>query len=103
MAQLTMLSAWNKYIQIHLIIYSCRCVGIGVDVHVHRISNRLGWVKDTKTPEETRLDLEGWLPFENWGPINKLLVGLGQTVCTPLRPKCKDCKVSDLCPSAFKE
>jgi endonuclease-3 len=92
MAYLLMTHAWNK------------TEGIGVDVHVHRISNRLGWVT-TKSPEETRLALQGWLPKEYWGQngVNKLLVGFGQTVCLPVGPKCGQCKVNDLCPSAFKK
>lgn len=83
--------------------------GICVDTHVHRISNRLGWVsfsgtkQNTKTPEETRKALEAWLPKEEWVPINPLLVGFGQTICTPLRPRCGECLVSSTCPAAFKE
>ncbi|XP_022145216.1 endonuclease III homolog 1, chloroplastic-like isoform X2 [Momordica charantia] len=96
-AHLIMIMAWNDV------------QGICVDTHVHRISNRLGWVsgkgskQKTSTPEETRVALELWLPKEEWVPINTLLVGFGQTICTPLRPKCGNCSVSDLCPSAFKE
>ncbi|KAJ9073402.1 alpha,alpha-trehalase nth1 [Entomophthora muscae] len=73
-------------------------IGIGVDVHVHRITNRLGWVQ-TKHPEETRASLESWLPEKWWKAINFLLVGLGQTVCYGNRPRCYACPVSDLCPS----
>ncbi|KAI0494241.1 hypothetical protein KFK09_024373 [Dendrobium nobile] len=82
--------------------------GICVDTHVHRICNRLGWVsrlgtmQKTRSPEETRVCLQKWLPKEEWDPINPLLVGFGQTVCTPLRPKCDICTVNNLCPSAFK-
>ncbi|KAI0648440.1 DNA glycosylase [Trametes meyenii] len=77
-------------------------VGIGVDVHVHRITNRLGWHKPpTKTPEETRLNLQSWLPVELHPEINHLLVGFGQVVCLPVGPKCDQCELSDgLCPSA---
>ncbi|KIL68495.1 hypothetical protein M378DRAFT_120602 [Amanita muscaria Koide BX008] len=78
-------------------------VGIGVDVHVHRITNRLGWHKPpTKTPEETRLNLQSWLPVDLHPEINHLLVGFGQTVCLPVRPRCDSCLLSDngLCPSA---
>ncbi|XP_042966590.1 endonuclease III homolog 1, chloroplastic-like isoform X5 [Carya illinoinensis] len=57
----------------------------------------------TSTPEETRQALQLWLPKEEWVPINPLLVGFGQTVCTPLRPNCGMCSVSDFCPSAFRE
>ncbi|TBU40249.1 DNA glycosylase [Dichomitus squalens] len=78
--------------------------GIGVDVHVHRITNRLGWHKSpTKTPEETRLNLQSWLPVELHPDINHLLVGFGQTICAPVGPKCDQCELSDgLCPSARK-
>ncbi|THV06921.1 DNA glycosylase [Dendrothele bispora CBS 962.96] len=77
--------------------------GIGVDVHVHRITNRLGWHKPpSKTPEETRLNLQSWLPKEFYLEINYMLVGFGQTICTPVGPKCDQCTLSseDLCPSA---
>eukprot|EP00268_Persea_americana_P056195 TRINITY_DN6602_c0_g1_i5.p1 TRINITY_DN6602_c0_g1~~TRINITY_DN6602_c0_g1_i5.p1 ORF type:complete len:107 (+),score=13.27 TRINITY_DN6602_c0_g1_i5:208-528(+) len=57
----------------------------------------------TLTPEETRVSLQSWLPKEEWVPINPLLVGFGQTVCTPLRPRCGQCAINNLCPSAFKE
>ncbi|CAK9157880.1 unnamed protein product [Ilex paraguariensis] len=83
--------------------------GICVDTHVHRICNRLGWVsrpgttQKTSSPEETRRSLQLWLPKEEWVPINPLLVGFGQTICTPLRPRCGMCSVSGFCPSAFKE
>jgi len=75
--------------------------GIGVDVHVHRITNLWGWCK-TKGPEETRKSLEGWLPKSKWNEINHLLVGFGQTVCLPVGRKCGECKLADrgLCPSA---
>ncbi|CAI0541143.1 unnamed protein product [Linum tenue] len=69
MAHLVMQIAWDN------------AQGICVDTHVHRISNRLGWVSRPGTKQ----------------------VGFGQTICTPLRPKCEMCSVSDLCPSAFKE
>lgn len=74
--------------------------GIGVDTHVHRISQRLGWVKYDlkKTPEQTRMELEEWLPREYWAPINPLLVGFGQTLCLPIGPKCDDCPARHLCP-----
>ncbi|KAK8930856.1 hypothetical protein KSP39_PZI016118 [Platanthera zijinensis] len=97
MAYLVLNVAWNNV------------QGICVDTHVHRISNRLGWVaqpggvQKTRSPEETRISLQKWLPKEEWDPINPLLVGFGQTVCTPLRPKCSICIVNQLCPSAFKE
>ncbi|KNE57495.1 hypothetical protein AMAG_03203 [Allomyces macrogynus ATCC 38327] len=73
--------------------------GIGVDVHVHRIANRLGWVK-TAQPEQTRVALESWLPKDMWRAINPLLVGFGQVHCLPIGPRCESCPVQSLCPSA---
>ena len=70
--------------------------GIGVDVHVHRITNRLGW-NTTKTPEDTRKALESWLPVEKWISINPLLVGFGQLHCLPRNPKCNECPVRNYC------
>lgn len=88
MAYLAMQFAWHQN------------VGIGVDVHVHRIVGRLGWVEHSKSPEETRKALEEWLPSEYWTEINPLLVGFGQTICLPMRPLCSQCKLKDICPSA---
>jgi len=80
-----------------------RTEGIGVDVHVHRITNLWGWHK-TKGPEETRLALQAWLPKELWYEINWLLVGFGQTVCLPVGRKCGDCQLGlkGLCKAAEK-
>ncbi|KAL5636213.1 hypothetical protein ACGC1H_004882 [Rhizoctonia solani] len=78
-------------------------VGIGVDIHVHRITNRLGWHKPaTTTPEQTRLNLQSWLPRNLHAPINPLLVGFGQIICLPVGPRCDSCLLSaqGLCPSA---
>ncbi|KAI4517918.1 DNA glycosylase [Schizophyllum commune] len=77
--------------------------GIGVDVHVHRITNRLKWHNPpTNTPEATRANLESWLPKELWGDINHMLVGFGQEICYPVNPRCDQCTLRDkgLCPSA---
>uniref|UniRef100_A0A665SVB8 Endonuclease III-like protein 1 n=1 Tax=Echeneis naucrates TaxID=173247 RepID=A0A665SVB8_ECHNA len=80
MAHLAMSIAWDQV------------SGIGVDTHVHRISNRLGWLrKPTKSPEETRKALEEWLPRELWRETNWLLVGFGQQVCLPVNPLCSVC------------
>jgi endonuclease-3 len=81
MAYLCMSAAWGTD------------VGIGVDVHVHRITNLWGWHK-TKNPEETRYWLEGWLPKDRWHEINKMLVGLGQTVCLPIGRRCGECDLA---------
>ncbi|XP_036962906.1 endonuclease III-like protein 1 isoform X1 [Acanthopagrus latus] len=91
MAHLAMDIAWDQV------------SGIGVDTHVHRISNRLGWLKKpTKNPEETRKALEQWLPRELWSEINWLLVGFGQQVCLPINPLCSVCLNQHSCPSAHK-
>ncbi|KAE9538094.1 hypothetical protein AGLY_006066 [Aphis glycines] len=89
MAHLCMSCAWNEV------------TGIGVDTHVHRISNRLGWVKKTtKTPENTRIELESWLPKDLWREVNHMLVGFGQTICRPIGPHCASCLNKTTCPSA---
>ena len=70
---------------------------ICVDTHVHRISNRLGFVT-TKTPEETEFALAAALPRRYWNRVNDLLVAFGQTLCRPVGPKCRLCRVRQ-CPS----
>ena len=70
--------------------------GICVDTHVHRISNRFGYVS-TKTPEETEFALREKLPKEYWIEFNDLLVAFGQNVCKPISPLCSQCPVHDHC------
>lgn len=72
-------------------------LGICVDTHVHRISNRLGLVK-TKTPEQTEFALRQILPKKYWIIFNTLLVTLGQNICTPVSPKCSICPIEKYCP-----
>ena len=69
---------------------------VAVDIHVHRISNRLGWVK-TGSESETELKLMKILPKELWNKVNMLLVNHGQNVCFPIKPNCKECKIVKLC------
>ena len=69
---------------------------ICVDVHVHRIFNRLGYIK-TKTPEETEFALREKLPVKHWIDINSLLVTHGQNVCKPIKPMCEVCPVKEFC------
>ena len=71
--------------------------GICVDIHVHRISNRLGYVR-TRTPEKTEVALRACLPRRYWIGYNDLLVSFGQNVCAPVSPKCSICPVRGLCP-----
>ncbi|UNE35615.1 endonuclease III [Vermiphilus pyriformis] len=70
---------------------------ICVDTHVHRISNRLGWVT-SKKPEQTEEQLQKVVPIKYWIEINRLLVMWGQNICTPVNPKCSICPLSPLCP-----
>lgn len=69
---------------------------ICVDVHVHRIFNRLGYVK-TKTPEETEFALREKLPLKHWIDINTLIVTHGQNVCKPIKPNCSECPIEEYC------
>ena len=75
---------------------------ICVDVHVHRISNRLGIVK-TKNPDETEFALRKILPKKHWIDFNTLLVTHGQNICKPQKPLCEKCSISDFCGKIFKE
>jgi endonuclease III len=70
---------------------------ICVDIHVHRISNRLGLV-ETKTPEQTEVALQEILPQEYWIEFNHLLVMWGQNICVPISPFCSRCVLTDVCP-----
>ena len=70
--------------------------GICVDTHVHRISNRLGYVK-TKTPEHTEFALREKLPGEYWIIYNDLLVAFGQNICKPISPFCSRCPIRRFC------
>ncbi|MEN3041780.1 MAG: endonuclease III [Fervidobacterium sp.] len=69
---------------------------LAVDTHVHRISNRIGWVK-TKTPEQTEEELKKILVPSLWGPINGSMVEFGKKVCKPISPKCESCFLNDCC------
>ncbi len=71
--------------------------GICVDTHVHRITNRWGYVR-TRTPDETEMALRKKLPARYWRPINQLLVTYGQRRCLPLSPKCSECALHTMCP-----
>lgn len=89
MAHLVMQVAWDEV------------TGIAVDTHVHRIANRLKWVKKTtKDPLVTEREIEDWIPRRLWNEINHLLVGFGQTICKPVGPKCDDCLNRNICPSS---
>ena len=67
-----------------------------VDTHVHRISNRWGLVR-TATPDETEMELRRILPEKYWIETNALLIQLGQTICRPIKPNCRECPLRELC------
>jgi endonuclease-3 len=71
-------------------------LGICVDTHVHRISNRFGYVR-TKTPDQTEFALRKKLPEEWWIEYNDLLVAFGQNLCRPIGPHCDECPVAEWC------
>ncbi len=70
--------------------------GIAVDTHVHRISNRLGYVR-TRTPDETEMALRRKLPRRYWIGFNDLLVVYGQNLCRPISPFCSKCRIAEFC------
>lgn len=75
---------------------ACHQQCISVDIHVHRICNRWGYVRTT-TPEQTMVALETILPSRFWVEINERLVPFGKHICTGVRPKCSTCAVRDMC------
>lgn len=79
--------------------------GIGVDVHLHRLAQMWGWVSKSDKPENTRNELEKWLPKSLWADINPLLVGFGQSVCAPRSNNCDICTLAKkgLCKSSNKK
>ncbi|MBS3144039.1 endonuclease III [Candidatus Woesearchaeota archaeon] len=70
---------------------------IPTDTHVHRISNRLGWVK-TKLPEDTEIALKLVVPKHYWKDLNDMFVQFGQNICKPISPWCSKCPVAHYCP-----
>ena len=84
-----------------VLVYAFEKPAIPVDIHVHRISNRLGLV-DTKNPEETEQELMKKIPKKYWIQINDTFVMYGQNICKPLLPMCDVCKIKKNC-KFFKE
>lgn len=79
-----------------VLAYTFKKPAIAADIHVHRISNRLGWVK-TARPEETEEALKKLIPKTLWIDVNRLLVGHGQSICVPINPKCNLCSINEYC------
>ncbi len=75
---------------------ACGQAQIGVDIHVHRVTNRWGYVQ-ARTPEQTMLALQAVLPQPYWVEINRLLVPFGKYICTGTLPKCSTCPLLDVC------
>jgi endonuclease-3 len=75
---------------------ACDQPRIAVDIHVHRVTNRWGYV-ETKTPEQTTVALAAVLPRRYWVEINRLLVPFGKHICTGVSPHCSTCPVLDMC------
>jgi endonuclease-3 len=75
---------------------ACAAPFISVDIHVHRVTNRWGYVQ-AATPEKTLSQLEAVLPEAHWIGINRLLVPFGKHICTGTRPKCSTCPVLEMC------
>ena len=84
MATLIMSYAWKEEI------------GIGVDVHIHHVSNLLGWVS-TKSPNETEKALQEKFPKEYWNDLNESLQYFGKNICTKRKPKCSQCPIQSSC------
>jgi len=83
-----------------VLVYAFRIPAIPVDTHVHRISNRIGWVK-TKTPEGTEKALKEKIPKDQWIRLNRLFVKFGQQICIPINPKHDLCPIEHSCPKDF--
>ncbi|GAI86347.1 unnamed protein product, partial [marine sediment metagenome] len=83
-----------------VLVYAYKVPAIPVDTHVHRISNRLGWVK-TKTPLKTEVALKNTIPKELWLKLNRLFVRFGQQICVSIKPKCESCSINNICPKDF--
>ena len=83
-----------------VLVYAFKVPAIPVDTHVHRISNRLGWVT-TKNPLKTEVALKNTIPKELWIKLNRLLVRFGQQICVSIKPKCDVCSINKICPKDF--
>jgi len=79
-----------------VLVYAFGQQAIPVDTHVHRISNRLGWVR-TKSPEETERALVDLIPKNLWPIVNEVLVAHGKAICRPIGPQCSQCPVERWC------
>ena len=79
-----------------VLVYGFKIPAIPVDVHVHRISNRIGLIS-TKNPEQSEIALMEKIPNNYWIELNHLMVRFGQNICLPRNPKCTGCCLNSLC------
>ena len=79
-----------------ILAYVFKKPAIAVDIHVHRIANRLGWVHTT-TEAKTEQELMKLIPKDQWINVNSMLVGHGQTICGSIKPKCRECPITRYC------
>ena len=79
-----------------MLAYAFNKPAIAVDIHVHRIANRLGWIH-TETPEKSEFALMELIPKQDWINVNRLLVGHGQSICKPINPDCHKCPIVEYC------
>ena len=79
-----------------VLVYGFNKPAIPVDIHVHRISNRIGLV-NTKTPEKTEIELRRIISKKYWTEVNHTFVMYGQNICLPIKPNCKICKLKKIC------
>ncbi len=83
-----------------VLVYAYKIPAIPVDTHVHRISNRIGWV-NAKNPEKTEEALKDLIPKNQWIRLNRIFVKFGQEICLPNNPKHEICPIEDICPKDF--
>lgn len=96
MSELVELPGVGRKVAGCVLVYAFDKPAIPVDTHVHRLSNRLGWVK-TKTPEKTEPALEKLVPKKYWQLVNDLLVWHGKNTCKPITPQCSECAIRKHC------
>ncbi len=94
--QLTSLPGVGRKTANCVLVYAFEKPAIPVDIHVHRISNRIGLV-DTKNPEETEIELMKKIPKKYWLEINDTFVMYGQNICKPISPRCDVCRIRQIC------
>ena len=83
-----------------VLVFAFQIPAITVDTHIHRIPNRLGWIK-TKTPKQSEAALKKLLPKKYWLRFSRLFVKFGQQICNPPHSKCNICPIQDTCPKDF--